>query len=301
MTTRAQIDQIIAKAEQIASVGGSLLSNASLLKKYAAALTPDPDPVPMPPTAAQVLWGAAVMPESGESYQQAFDRAQATLGRFQVARTYDNGGGPTAALKRASQINVWPQVISFKLDPAQVAAGQNDAELAAFFADTRVTYWCYYHECDQVGRPFTPAQFVTAWRHIRDLSKQSPNKNLRAVLILTGFDVVNRFPNFWPGDDQVDVFAVDTYLRKPADTAESVSRDAYQLAQQHGVKFGIGETGVQTDTFTIDQQVTGIQSMSWWATRCEFVCYFDVKDGSTTHSRIDDIPESAAAWRTLTD
>lgn len=303
MTTQDQINQIIAKASAIQSVAGSMLSNASLLKKYAEALTPDPAPAPTPgPAPTPVpspLWGAAVQQLTGETWQQAFDRSQATMGPFKIARTYDNGGGPAKALSIAAGVNIWPKVISFKLDPAEVAAGTHDAELAAFFADTRVTYWSYYHECDQAGRPFTPAQFVTAWQHIHNLSKQSANKGLIATLILTGYQVTSRFPNFWPGDGYVDVFAVDPYLGSPTDTAQSISQDAYNLAQQHGVRFGIAETGVQTDTFTTAQDVAGIQSMAWWKDKCEFVCYFDVKDGTSTHSRIDDNPDASSAWRSL--
>ena len=54
MTTQAQRDEIVARAAKIASIGGGLLANASLLKKAAVALTvddaPPTDPVPDPPT-----------------------------------------------------------------------------------------------------------------------------------------------------------------------------------------------------------------------------------------------------------
>lgn len=48
MTSQSDIDAIVARAAKIQSVGGSLLSNATALKKAALALTPDAPPVDPP-------------------------------------------------------------------------------------------------------------------------------------------------------------------------------------------------------------------------------------------------------------
>ncbi len=56
--TQAELDKIAAKAEEIQSVGGSLLSNASYLKKWVEALTPA-DPPPTDPPAPSLIVGAS--------------------------------------------------------------------------------------------------------------------------------------------------------------------------------------------------------------------------------------------------
>lgn len=298
MATPDELARILEKAEEIQSVGGSLLSNASYLKKWVAALEPCEDEPQQPTQPTGTIWGSEVSRLSGESRKEAYNRAEQTMGEFDIVRLYDAGKGPSRVYNNATELGRWPAVLSFKLDCNEIVAGQHDAEIAEFFAHEEVTYWCLWHECDQADRPFTPDEFIAAWRYVYNLSRQSTNKRLRAVLNLTGYKFTERIGRFWPGDEYVDVLATDPYMHKPSHTAQSISQAGYDFAQAHGVAFAVAECGVETDALSESEMVALIESMSWWEGRCEFVCYFN--NPGFKGYRIDNIPAVAAAWRQLT-
>jgi len=65
------------------------------------------------------------------------------------------------------------------------------------------------------GRPRagTPAEFVRAWRHMRDFFRQRGIDNLKFVFNpdASDWETSSRIPEIWPGADYVDVLGIDGY------------------------------------------------------------------------------------------
>lgn len=119
---------------------------------------------------------------------------------------------------------------------ASNAAGSHDSEWNAMFdrlfalgfnatdtsgAGTKKPkeFWlCIEHEVDRPDKAIPTADFISSWKHIRALrdaraTANGKDKNLvKMVFCVTAYGMnVGRVAPFWPGNDQVDYLAVDTY------------------------------------------------------------------------------------------
>ena len=151
MVTQDQIDKAHAYADRIASVGGSLLSNASYLRKTLDAMTPDPGPDP-----ASMLVGARAKESSSGATADllaGFVHAEADLGPLQVTRAFE---GRLPARHTPVTPDGVVEIVSYKSSTA--------ADMASFVASMRPgTLLAFHHEPEGPGEYDNGAQFVAAF------------------------------------------------------------------------------------------------------------------------------------------
>ena len=253
------------------------------------------------PGADGIVWGSSVMAYPNETNQQALSRVETQL-QPQVLREYNTGAPKWPSDGNSSLI------LSFKLPPADVVAGKDDALLQQFFAETpRPTYFTYWHEPeDDIEKGhFTAAQYRAAWAHITAIARAS-GKPLRATLILMGYTARpsshRNWRDYYPGPDSVDVIAWDSYEWGPNDTPDMVFGGARAVAAEAGKPWAVAETGVSLvavpDPAARNQRLTALSHYLATANpRPEFVSYFDSEPDSTWKWNVSRIPSAAAAWR----
>lgn len=263
-----------------------------------------------PGVSGPTQFGAAFQEEPGETYEQALARTDARIGPLDVVRVFYQGA-PDPWPGKAPGRNV---VVSFKLDPRAVTAGQYDQAMAEWFAaaprDHDVT-WVYWHEPeDEIEQgAFSAEEFRAAFAHLAGLARQAGNPRLRSALVLMSFSLRpasgREWRDYYPGDDVVDVLAWDVYNRRtdgytpPEELLDGPRRAAASV----GKPFAVAELGSK-----LAQGDDGQRRARWLVAfgdlalthGAAFVCYFDFvwNDGADDY-RLDDEP-SAAAWRQLT-
>jgi hypothetical protein len=151
------------------------------------------------------------------------------IGLPQIFRSYDSGfhfrtWQDTTAYRRHGNS---PEDYSFKIPPAQLAAGAYDDRLREFLASTpRYFIFTNYHEPEQEiasGR-FTAADFRAAIVRLAQLvhAQNALDDGTRKVAVTLMSDTVNGFKgrnplDYWPGKDPAtgknyaDVLSFDTY------------------------------------------------------------------------------------------
>lgn len=241
----------------------------------------------------------------GETYPQALARVEQQF-QPQVLRIYDTGAPAWPSGSRSTGNT--PLIISFKLPPADVIAGKDDALLQQFFAATpRPTYYSYWHEPeDDVEKGhFTADQYRAAWAHIASLARAS-GKPLRATLILMGWTAMpsshRNWEDYYPGGDVVDLIAWDSYAWGPNATPDHVFGPAQAATASVGKPWAVAETGVPAvQVPDPGQRQAMLTAMSHYLAtqdpQPEFVSYFDSEPDGHWKWNISRDPAAAAAWR----
>lgn len=161
-------------------------------------------------------------------------------GQRLASRDYSNH--PSEAFTTGSEVAQWNggrQVlmsVSNGYSAASIAAGTHDAEWNAMWdrlfalpfgatdtsgAGTKKpldVWFCYEHEVDRPDKNVPPADYVAAWKHIRVLRNnraaaagQDPSR-VKMMTVFTAYGInVGRTAPYWPGNDQVDYFGIDSY------------------------------------------------------------------------------------------
>ena len=194
-------------------------------------------------------------------------------------------------------------IVSFKRRPIDVLNGIHDAEISAWLAKlptTRRTWIAYEHEMDvKVQRHEYELEDVrNAFIRITKLIRAAKNPRLRATMILTGYRYAERLPLYWPGSENVDVLAVDTY-QWDAETVESMITTNLAVARQYKKPFGLSEFGLWKGS-DAERAARITEAIQRAHNNYTFVAYFDADrtDVESDHDwEISDLPLSSAAWR----
>ena len=259
------------------------------------------------------IFGSNVWQEPGESPDQALARIDATYGPVPIARVF-SAWMPPSWQDLQSEFGHRELVVSFRLRPSKVLAGEFDEELAAWFAAAprdRDTYWAFYHEPeDETERgTFTADAFRDAWSHVAQIADSVDNPRLRATLILMCWTAADQSGRDWrdfvPDDGAVDVLAWDCYAKGHdastyADTA-ALLEPARAASAEVGADWAIGELGarVMPGDDGHDRAAWLTQVGEYALTHdARFVAYFDAPIGG--EFRLTDQP-SIAAWAALVD
>jgi hypothetical protein len=260
---------------------------------------------------ANTLFGSNVWQAPGESRRDAVKRVDSTYGPISIARVFSSWM-PPAWPSLEHDIGDRPLIVSFRLRPAKVLAGEFDQQLTAWFRQApadRDTYWVYYHEPeDEIERGlFTAEQFKAAWTHIAQLADGVHNRRLHNTLILMCWTAGEQSGRDWhdyvPDDGSVDVLAWDCYAKGDdastyADT-EALLEPARAASASIGARWGIGELGAR-----IIRGDDGHARAAWLTevgmyaieNGALFVAYFDAPIGGSF--RLTDRP-SIDAWARL--
>jgi len=154
--------------------------------------------------------------------------ATAQFGHLPVIRVYYTGlPDPNAWTTGAPGINGSAVVLSFRVPPAKILSGSDDAALSHFFDSAPAgypIYYSYYHEPEPfiTGGQFTLAEYKAAWSHIVAIADAAHNPYLRSTLILMGWDLdpqsgIN-FRDFLPAGNVISTLGWDAY---PAGTVHN--------------------------------------------------------------------------------
>ena len=181
MTTAEEKAALLKYATRVKSSAASMLSNASLLYKAADALVVEEPPPPAPSTryGANLVETADWTGGAKETAAQSAARYLATYGALPVARAFYPGTIPTT-YNAAKEGQAPVTYVSFKHDPAQVAAGAIDARVNGYLdsipagRQVRLILW---HEPDDemwVRGDFTAAQFRAGTDRLCDLVHAHP-------------------------------------------------------------------------------------------------------------------------------
>ena len=268
----------------------------------APAVSPSPTTTTAPASSGSPAFGAAVWRYGTETWMQAVQREDTTLGAASVIRVYYTGlpsswPGAAGAVNRSV-------VVSFKAPPADILSGVDDTILRNWFATAptgRTIWWSYYHEPeDNIAKgEFTAAQYRAAFAHIVDLSRVNTTADLRSTLILMNWTLDpasgRNWLDYYPGSAYVDVLGWDAYNIKAAPWTTSASQQSYQtpdtvygrcvsVSKAAGKPFGFGEWGS-----TVISGDSGSGRAAWItasgryfrAEGAAFAAYFDTpNDGS---------------------
>ncbi|WP_030165419.1 DUF7594 domain-containing protein [Spirillospora albida] len=278
---------------------------------------PGPEPtwsVPSPtPTAGpdgrRTLCGVSLNLRSGETFQQALSRMDGEYGGLETVRLFYRGVPP--AWPGNPDVGERPAIISFKLAPRDVLAGEHDAALTRWFTTAprdRDVYWVYYHEPEDniADGEFTAADYRAAWRHLRALADKAGNRRLHATLVLMGWslDPLSRrdWRDYHPGRDVVQALGWDVYnlehkKGRYQDPAAMYDR-VVATSRAEGLPWGVAETG----SFLVagdrgDRRAAWLHATNAYLRQrgALWVAYFDL-DWPTGDYRLLDAP-SKRAWR----
>jgi hypothetical protein len=255
-------------------------------------------------------FGALVQVPKGQTYQQALAASESRYGRLKIVRFFGASAPPSWA-SLTSKLGDRPAIISFRIAPATVLTGSQDAAITTWFRSAptdRPTYWTYMHEPeDDIARgSFTAAQYRDAYARIAALATAAANPMLRATLILMCYTVnptSNRTWTNYYAAGSVQVLAWDCYNHKWRSdgygTPEKLLGRAVAVSESTGLEWGIAELG----SVKVSSDPTGSKRAAWLtasgnyliAQGASFVAYFDT-NGKKTDYRLLDAP-SIAAWR----
>ncbi len=221
----------------------------------------------------------------GETRQEAYDRRTAQFGEPESVRVFETDDPAWVNYGNALE------VMSFKFLPAEVLAGQHDAELKALFASTPVDGerhpWVYWHEPENDA--FSAESFRLATEYVGRIADQydTPQTKLAQGVILMGWTVQagsgRNVVDYLPQTGyKVDWLGWDVYT-----SGGDGTREEYGLAAQASVANGykryyITETGLHNpETYTADQHAAFILESTQIAADYGFrvFTYFDSTNG----------------------
>lgn len=206
----------------------------------------------------RTLIGATVRQRSGETYQQAVDRADRTIGPMRMVRVFYPGLPQAWGSSRADLAvkGNRPIVVSFKADPRDILSGSIDGIMSTWFAKAPRTvdiYWTYFHEPeDDIARgAYSAADFRAAWRHLVRLAKGANNHRLYSTLVLMCWSLEaasgRNWRDYYPGDDAISVLGWDCYndggKKGVYWTPEATYRKSIEVSKSVGKPFGYAEMG----------------------------------------------------------
>jgi hypothetical protein len=238
------------------------------------------------------------------STQQRTNRIASRLGRPHVVRIYFDGLPPASFAGSKADLGV-PVVLSFKADPAKVAAGEYDARLRSFFDSIPshlLVWWSFFHEPEdniQAG-DFTAAQYRAAWRHLLQIVPK--RSTLRSTLILMRWDLQSRVLHVSdyvvPG---VDVLAWDAYVRTWSPTVRDAYGAAAKVSASYHMGFGIAETSIDNHMANPPSRERVVRDVVSQARvdRAQFVTWFETNK-SDGDWRLAPYTRAADLWRQLT-
>ena len=260
-------------------------------------------------TSTGTRYGASFQARSGESYRAALARTDKTLGRLDLVRVfYPRAPAPWPGKAPGRDV-----VVSFKLSPRLVVAGNWDAAMRTWFAGAPKNldvYWSYWHEPenDIEAGSFTAAEYKAAFEHLDQLAKKANNPRLRSTVILQSYSTRPASGRNWrdyvPDPGSVDVLAWDVYNRdtsqysSPADLLDAPLRASESL----GRPFAVAELGsalVAGDDGS--GRAAWLRSVGAYLKQHDavFVAYFDFSwNGGANDYRLQDRP-SVQAWKDL--
>jgi hypothetical protein len=257
-------------------------------------------------------FGSSVPFQSGDSFQDSLRRVEATHGRMGVARIYQTV--PTTSF--LPSMGDRSAVVSFKLAPNRVLAGDYDAEFRKFFAAmprSRPTWWSYYHEADvalQNHRLSNMTEFRAAYAHVARIARRAGNPQLKSTVILVCWTGNQKsgmsIKQFWPGADLTDVIAWDCYNSWSTEQGDYGSA-AEQLAHVKAASAAVGKPWAVAEFGTqLIRRDGGASGRAAWVSAfsryaynngAKFVCYFQTNSQGTDY-RLLDTP-SRTTWRNI--
>lgn len=260
--------------------------------------------------AGTTAFGAVVKAQKGQSYSQALAASESRYGgRLGVIRYFD-GNSPDAWSVLGPKLAGRDSVVSFRLPPAEVAAGLHDADLARWFATApkgQTIWYSYLHEPeDNIERgEFTKADFRAASLRISGLAKAANNPDLHQTLILMCYTVNPKSGRNWRDyfvQGAVDVLGWDCYNHGSGTdgygTPSKLFDRAIAASATAGVPFGIAELGSLIASGDTDGSGRGrwltAHARYLQTKQAAFVSYFDT-NGAGTDYRLLDAP-SQRAW-----
>ena len=196
-------------------------------------------------------------------------------------------------------------MVSFKLPPADVAAGSYDSTLKRWFdkAPRNIdVYWSFWHEPenDIQDGTFTAADYKAAFVHLDKLADTADNPRLKSTVILQSYSTRpesgRNWRNYMPNPGHVDVLAWDVYSRPSPEAGYQVPPDLLdgpiQASRSIGKPFGVAELG---SPIAPGDQGSGraewLRRMGAYLDQHHalFVCYFDfVWNGGKDDYRLSD-------------
>jgi hypothetical protein len=271
--------------------------------------TSDPDVSSEPGAGPQLpLYGAAFARKPGEGYGKALRRADSTLGKLGLVRVY---------YKRVPK--PWPGkaagrdvIVSFRLDPPRVLAGDYDAYMRKWFATVPIgvnVYWTNFHEPEdeiEAGK-FNAADYRAAFEHLDGLAKEAQNPRLKSTVILMSWSARpasgRKWRSYVPDPASVDVMAWDIYNRRrdvypdPAALLEAAQHDSETLGKPFAIAelasvLGRGDTG--------SGRAEWLREIGDFVEQHDaaFVLYYNLLWNGTDDFRLNDSP-SIQAWKTI--
>ena len=270
--------------------------------------TPTATSPPATGPASRTVFGASFGRLRGEPYDQALARTDRTLGKLDIVRVFYSEA-PDMWPGKAPGRNL---VVSFKLPPKAVAAGQYDAQMRNWFASAPRNldiYWVFWHEPenDIEDGLFTAAEFRAAFARLSELARAARNPRLKATLVLMSYTTressERNWRDYYPGSRAVDIFGWDVYNRPDRETAYTPPQELLgiqlDIAKSLGKPFGIAEIGS-----VIAPGDDGSGRAAWLSQvgqylkqqQAVFVAYFDhAWNGGADDYRLDD-PAALRAW-----
>ena len=272
--------------------------------------TPDPDETGSADEgASSTLYGAAFERNSREGYRHALRRTDATLGKLDVVRVYYRRVPKPWPGKAAGR----DVIVSFRLDPARVLAGDYDDYMRDWFASVPIgvdLWWTNHHEPedDIENGKFTARQFRESFVHLDRLADQAANPRVKSTVILMSWSARPASGRNWrsyvPDPASVDVLAWDVYNRRhevypdPAALLEAAQHDSETIGKPFAVAELASVLGRHDDG---SGRAEWLRAMSAFAQQHDaaFVSYFNILWNSPADDfRLMDEP-SIQAWNEI--
>jgi hypothetical protein len=272
--------------------------------------TPEPEVTSQAGNAPkQTLYGASFERKPGESYPKALRRTDASLGKLGVVRVFYRRM-PKPWPGKAPGRDV---IVSFRLEPSRVLAGEYDAYMRKWFATVPIglnVYWTNYHEPEdeiEAGK-FKAADYRASFERLNRLADESPNPRLKSTVVLMSWSARpasgRKWRSYVPDPASVDVLAWDIYNRRrdvypdPVALLEAAQHDSETI----GKPFAIAElASVLARGDKGSGRAEWLKAMGAFAEQHDaaFVSYFDVLwNNGKDDFRLLDAP-SMNAWKAI--
>jgi plastocyanin len=284
-------------------------------------------PVQLPETGA--LFGAFVRPDdhNGPDRRTAWTNFEALVGRpMDIDRQYPmwDDDWPNADDEwsrdqgRTLYFSWKANLVGTEacVDWADIAAGQYDADLDAqagkIIAFGAPIIFAFHHEPTTHHHGIscgTAAEFIDAWRHVRDRFIVDGVTNVTYAWTMTAWSFLRgEAGTYYPGDDAVDVIAADgynwfgcTFHPGPWREPEEVFIDFYEFGVDHAKPMVIAEYGTGEDPDVPGRKAQWFANfadqMRAWP-EIKAVSYFNVGNGSCDRY-VDTSPSSLQAFQDM--
>jgi Carbohydrate binding domain len=208
--------------------------------------------------AGDTVFGATMWMNSGESWNDTYNRLSREYGHLDMIRAFCTGM-PAAWSSSLLSVGGGSINVSFKAPPKAILSGSHDAELKKWFASAptnRTIWWTYYHEPEDniANGEFTAADYRAAWKRIVGIANSAGPSNLKATLVLMDWSLSPKsgrnWKDYYAGSSYIDVLGWDSYNSHRANPTRYFSGDenfglAVQVSKAEGKPFGFSEWGSQ--------------------------------------------------------